>query len=291
MTFASLIVSLMIPSVHAQLISAGASMAAGPLVNFFAPGTGIVAFNNLTYFLLSRVWLIAGVIAAYNITRAGIKLINSGEEDKLTKARNTIAISLVAVMALYLAPKLVDAIFAAGGPEGVFASQAGIVAGASVFAIEIYGIIRWIEVLVAPFAIALIVLSGIKAIGSFGKEDGPAALRREVFSVVVGILILLLDPIIRATLGLPATGIGLPGLPTAAPLFARAIGIANQLLLLLSLVAAGIVLYAGIEMIVSAGEEEAQTKSKALLVRAIIGFLVLFISYSLVNLVVAIMQS
>lgn len=287
----SLIGPLLIPSAHAQLISAGATMVAGPLVAFFAGGRGVIAFNNLAFFFLARVWLIASVIALYNIIRAGIKLINSGEEDKLTKARNTIAISLVAVMALYLTPKLVEAIFSAGGPTGVFSSQAGVVAGATVFAIEIYGIIRWIEVLIAPFAIALIVLSGIKAIGSFGKEDGPAALRREVFAVVVGILILLLDPIIKMTLGIPPTGIGLPGVPTPVPILVRAINIGNQLLLFLSLVAVGIVIYAGIEMMVSMGEEEAQTKSKALLTRAAIGFVVLILSYSLINLVVGILLS
>jgi len=286
-----LIGPLLVPSAHAQLVSAGARMVAGPLVASFAGGTGVIAFNNLAYFFLTRVWLIASVVALYNIIRAGIKLINSGEEDKLTKARDTIAISLVAVMALYLAPKLVQAIFSAGGPAGVFSSQAGVVAGATVFAIEIYGIIRWIEVLIAPFAIALIVLSGIKAIGSFGTEDGPAALRREVFSVIVGIIILLLDPVIKATLGIPATGIGLPGVPTPVPILARAIGIGNQLLLFLSLVAVGIVIYAGIQMMVSVGEEEAMTKSKGLLTRAAIGFVVLIVSYSLINLVVGILMS
>ncbi|MBI5156081.1 hypothetical protein HZA45_02275, partial [Candidatus Peregrinibacteria bacterium] len=144
MSFTPIIIigSLLIPSAHAQLVSAGARMVAGPLVASFAGGTGVIAFNNLAFFFLTRVWLIASIVALYNIVRAGIKLINSGEEDKLTKARDTIAISLVAVMALYLAPKLVEAIFSAGGPTGVFSSQAGVVAGATVFAIEIYGIIR-----------------------------------------------------------------------------------------------------------------------------------------------------
>ena len=276
---------------HAQLISGGASMVAGPLVANFAGGTGIIAFNNLAYFFLTRVWLIAGVIAAYNIIRAGIKLINSGEEDKLTKARNTIAISLVAVMALYLAPKLVEAIYSAGGSTGLFDSEARVAAGASVFAIEVYGIIRWIEVIIAPFAVALIVLSGLKSIASFGKEDGPAALRREVLSVGVGILMLLLDPVLKATLGIPPTNIGLPGIPTPAPIIIRAINIGNQLLLFLSLVAVAIVIYAGIQMMVSLGEEETYTKSKGLLTRAAMGFVVLIVSYSLVNLVVGILLS
>ncbi len=280
------ILGLLLPAVaHAQ-VSFGAQQVAGPLVGFFTGTTGVIGLNDLALLLLTRVWLLIGVAATYNIVRAGIRLINSQEEDKLTKARRTIGSSIVSVMAFYLVPRIVVAVYSANGPGNTFMTPAGVDAGATVLASELYGIIRWVEVIIIPLAIGLIVFSGLKAILSFGKEDGPAALRKEVFAVVAGILLLMVDPFIKATLGIP--NLGLPGVPSTAPLFLRGIEIVNKLMLMLALVAVVIVVYAGIRMIISVGSEDDTTKAKQLLVRAIIGMAVLFISYALAALAIQI---
>lgn len=284
------LLTILLPgAADAQQVSYGAEQVAGPLIGFFTSTTGVVGLNDLAYLLMTKFWLLIGVAATYNIVRAGIRLINSQEEDKVSKARRTIGMSLVAVMAAYLAPKLVEAIYTAGGIAGVFASPGGVFAGAGVFANELYGIIRWIEVMLIPLAIALIVFSGLKAILTFGKEDGPAALRREVLAVGVGLILLILDPVIKATLGIP--NFGLPGTPSTAPLITRGIAIVNNLILLLALLATAIAIYAGIRMIVSLGNEEAKTAAKNLLVRTAIGMAILFLSYALIGHVIHIVST
>lgn len=278
------LLGLLLPAAASAQVSLGATQASGGLFATFTTFTGVPGFNELALLLVHKVWLLIGIAAVYNIVRAGISLINNQEEDKLTKARKTIGVSVAAVMAFYFVPRLVEAIYTANGPAGVFTSPVGVVAGATVFATEIYGVIRWVEVVIIPIAIALIVVSGLKAIASFGKEDGVTALRREVVAVAMGIVLLGLDPVIKATLGIPRQGIGMPGVPTTAPLFVRAVEIINELLLFLALIATAMVTYAGIRLIVSLGNEEGATAAKGTLFRTTVGMVVLFLSYALTSL-------
>ncbi len=280
----AILVALLPAVASAQQVSLGAQQVAGPLVGFFTPSTGVIGLNDLAYLLMTKAWMLIGIAATYNIVRAGIKLINSQEEDKLSKARRTIGMSLVSVMAFYMVPQIVRAIYTAGGPGGVFSSPAGVTAGASIFAQELYGVIRWVLTMIIPLAIGLIVFAGIKAIASFGKEDGPAALRKEVFAVAVGLVLLVTNVAIKRTLGIP--DFGLPFGPSTAPLIARGIGIVNQLLLFLALAATIVVVYAGVRVVLSFGSEEQFTQSKTLLARAVIGLAVIFISWALVSLAI-----
>lgn len=261
----------------AQFISVGAQQAAGPLVGFFTGGAGVIGFNQLAALLVQKAWMLVAAAATYLIVRAGIQLINGQEEDKLTKARRTIGASLVAVMAFYLGPRVLVAIYTAGGSLGVFETPAGVNAGATVFADEIYGIIRWVEVMVMPIAIGMIVVSGFKIMGSFGKEEALPTMRKSIAGVGAGLMLLLLDPIVKLTLGIP--NLGMPGVPSTAPLLARAIAIVNTLLLYLALLGVIVAVYAGIRVLVSFGKEEELNQAKQLLGRAAIGLLVIFLSY------------
>lgn len=288
------LIDLIVDRAAAQAVSIGAQQVAGPLVGNFTGGIGVYAANQLAYLIWTKLWVLAALVAGYNIVRAGIKLINSQEEDKLTKARRTIVTSLVGVMALYLVPRIVDAIYTGGAVfyapfNLVFETPGGVTLGASIFTAELYGIIRWVEVMIVPVAIGIVVYSGFRIITTFGKEEGPAVMRRAIASLATGIILLLIDPAIKATLGIP--NFGLPGTPSTAPIIARGLGILNSVLLLLSLAAIVIVVYAGIRLVVSLGNEEEQTKAKSLLVRAIIGMTIVFLSFALSVTIVAIASS
>lgn len=267
----------------AQPISGAAQQAAGPLVGNFAGGSGFLAFNNLAILLWEKSWVLAAIAATYNIVRAGIRLISGQEEDKLSKARRTILLSLVAVMALYLVPRIIQAIYTGGGNIGIFDTPAGVFAGASIFAEEVYGLLRWITVLVLPVAIGMIVIAAFRVISTFGKEDALPVMRRAVASVGAGIVLIFLDPVIKNTLGVSDSGLGTP---STGPLIARAIGIVNTVLLLLALLSVVMVAYAGIRLVLSLGNEEEQTKAKGLLLRVAIGILILSVSYAFTQFIV-----
>lgn len=280
---------LMIDRAAAQIISGGAQQAAGPLVGSFAGGTGVTALNNLAQLIWTKSWVLAGAAATYNIVRAGVRLINSQEEDKLSKARRTILLSLVGVMALYLVPRFISAIYTAGGPSGVFATPGGVTAGATVFVDELYGILRWTSVVLVPLGIGMIVISGFRVIASFGSEDAVPVMRRAIASVGTGLLLILLDPennpVIKNTLGIP--NFGLPGTPSTGPIIVRGLAIVQSLLSFLALIAVVIVAYAGILLILSLGSEEEKTKAKGLLTRSAIGLLVVSISYAFIAFIVS----
>lgn len=59
--------------------------------------------------------------------------------------------------------------------------------------------------------------------------------------------------------------------------------IINQFLLFLGVLLLGIIIYAGVIIITSDGEEDGLTKGRKMIVYAVIGVIVIFLSYSIVN--------
>lgn len=63
----------------------------------------------------------------------------------------------------------------------------------------------------------------------------------------------------------------------------KVVSIINQFLLFLGLVLLVIIIYAGFTIITSDGEEEGLTKGRKMIIYAIIGVIVIFLSYSITN--------
>jgi hypothetical protein len=264
---------------HAQWLSQTAQSVAGPLRPFFGQGGGTSALNNIAVYLVTQLSTLTYIAALFMIIRQGIKLINSQEEDRLSKAKRSIAVTLVAVMLAYLTPRLVEAFYTAGGPMGIVSSPGAAMAGAMVLSEEIYGIIRWTMVLVAPLTIAMIVSSGILAIANFGSEEGVKKLRQTVVGAIGGILLLVMGQAIKLTFGVP--DFGTPGAPTTVPIILRVIGVMNDLLLLLLIVTGAVIVYAGFLMVLNFGNEDQYNKAKGIIIRAAIGLAVIFSSWML----------
>lgn len=279
--------------------STGVIQVAGAMQKYTIMSGGF-AVNDLAEFAMRQAWMLVGIVALYNVVRAGIRMINSEEEDKLSKARRTIVTSIAAVAGVFLVPRLVIAIYTGntaggftcpttttwGGAVGIFGCvNTGVTAGAAVFGEEIQGVIGWVQALVAPIAIAMLVVTGIQAIASFGKDDAQEKMRRAVFAVAGGIMILIVEQSIKLALGLPATGTGLPGTPSTGPIINRAIVIVNKFTLYLALVGVFVIIATGILYITSRGNEDQASKARELLVRVIIGTAVIFVSYALISVV------
>lgn len=242
----------------------------------FGCGSGMGILIGILGFIWSKLLLIIGPIALYIIVKASVSLIASQADDKLQKARREIIAALVAVILAMFAQRFVEAFYFPGGVSNP-------ATGVSIINSEVMGIISWANTAVVVVAIILIVASAIKVVASFGKEDGPTELRRTVFGVISGVFMLIVSEAIRLALGLPADPL-IPATPTtisAAPLVARGLQILSRFLGFLSLVAVAILIYAGISVIVSFGNEENYTKARSLMLRVVIGLVIVFLSYAM----------
>lgn len=275
----TLLLLLLPRSANAQWLSTFTNAVSGPLQPYFGVGSGPWALNNIAIFLVTQLSNLTYIAALYMVVRSGIKLINSQEEDKLSKAKRAIGASLVAVMLAYLTPRLVEAIYTAGGIGGVALNPAAATAGAFILSNEVYGLIRWVLVIVAPLTIGVIVVTGLLAIAHFGSDEGVKKMRQATIGAITGILILMAGQAIKATFGVP--DFGTPGAPSTLPIVARTVEILNQLLLLTTIAAAAMLLYAGVQLILNFGNEEGYSKAKTLLVRVVVGLVIMLISYLL----------
>lgn len=266
---------------HAQSLSGVANAVSNGLVPFFfgdgEGGSGAHAYAGIAGFLLERSWLIVASFTLLLLVRAGLKLIYGQSEEKFEEAKRAIANGLMAVVFVFLTSRIVSAFIRSGGSWDP-------ASGSAIFTTEILGIVRWVETLVAVLAVAMIIAAVFSAILSVGGEDGPERIRRSVFGAAAGIVLLGLDIAFRATFGLEYFTV--PGSPSPYPLISRALVVLGFILGFLALIAVIIVIYAGIRIILSFGNEETFTAMKSLIVRALLGLFVIMTSYVIVRFVI-----
>lgn len=267
---------LLIPSAHAQIISGTANEVSGGRLT---PGPG--TFPGIVDLVRGNIAPILSVVAIFLIIRAGLKLINSQDEGKLETAKRTIASALVGLMLIPLSDRIFNAIYNSSGYG--LGSPADLT-------LEIGGIIDWALVLLIPIAILMIVVSGIRAVASFGKDEGAATVRQTVYGVVVGIGLLLLAGAIKATLGLQPTLDDVspvaPGPVNVNAIITRGVDIVINVLQFIALIAVAIIIYAGILMILNFGNDEQFERAKGIIFRAIIGLLIILLGQILITFIV-----
>ncbi len=268
-------------SVHAGIIDViDAIDGTGPVPNATLPGIAL--------FLRAEFLLILDIIAVFLLVRAGLKLIHSQEDDKLTRARRTIGGTAVGIMLAHLSVRLVEIFYGSTAVPsgGVLTPEQS----AEMLSIEIGGIINWVTTLVAVLGVLMIVATSIRAVGGFGKEDGTKLIRETVVGTVTGIFFIIISGAIKASFGLPP-GLepGGPHDPSVVPIVVRVAGIVSTILDYMALIAVAVVIYAGFLMIVNLGDEEQFKKGKTLIVRALIGLVIILLSNTFVSFVMAIL--
>ncbi len=265
------LIGYFIPAAHAQ-ISNIANYVSNDLSPGFGPDGGFV---GIAVFLRGQILLIVAPVAITLIVRAGSRLINSQEDDKLTKAKNTIASVCVGIMLAYVSDRLVNAFFAPGGGW----SDGSAIAGANILTTEIAGALDFFTSMAVILSILIIIVSGLRAVTTFGKDDGPAMIRQSVMGVVTGLLLMAVAGSIKAALGLSEDVIAaFPTGSTPSPIIVTGVNIVLALLGFTSLIAFAVIVYAGMRMVLNWGNEENYTKGKDLIFRAVIGLVIMLLS-------------
>jgi hypothetical protein len=242
---------------------------------------GACAFVDLAQSVIAKVRPALLVFAVFVIALQGFRMIITQDEEVFSKGRGIIASALTGIVLAYIITPFINAFYGTVAAPGSI-PQGNMIVGEAIVSREVIGIIRWAETIVASLAVLMLVISGFRAMIYAGSEEGVTQLRRTVFGVVGGIFLLLLTEVAKRTLGLQDLS-----QPNPNEAIVAAVQIAAFFLGFLALVALVIVVYAGFLMIFSLGNDERVTQAKSLLIRAGIGFLVILVSFALVQFVIA----
>lgn len=266
---------LLLPEAAAAQIEEGIAAAGSSFMGLGCGGGS--CFMPVVVLLIIGMRAVLAIWATYNIVRVGFSLLVSRDEGDFDKAKYTIA-AIAAGLMLSVMPieNLVIGFMNIGVDPGIAAIGP---------ADEIYGIIRWSLVMVAVVSVVMIIVTGVRAVIKFGSDEGVPLMRKTVFAVVEGILVIIFAQAIKAALGVP--DFGDLGAARPGPFAIAIITVVQALLVFVALVAVVMIIYAGITMVAYFGNEEKFTAAKNLIFRVIIGLVVIAVSYLLVRFVVS----
>ncbi|OGJ55695.1 hypothetical protein A2706_00950 [Candidatus Peribacteria bacterium RIFCSPHIGHO2_01_FULL_51_35] len=236
--------------------------------------------------------------AFFLIVVSGIRMIITEEEESFGKAKRIISASLTGVILSYLVEPIVNAFYGGLGSgtitAGIFGGigigsvpTSNVPLGASILYIQVMGLINWALVIVGTLTVFMIIVSGFKAMTKAGSEEGVSELRRTVFYVIGGVILIVFAETLNLTFGLFSEAPSLPGVPSVAPVAQAIVLIVNFVLSFAALVAVAIIIYCGFQMVLNFGNEEMFTKAKSLLIRVAIGLVLIGMSFAIVNFVIA----
>ena len=270
-------------AVHAQgSFSAGITAAQG-----WAWGTGglsALAINtiilNITSFLVGLV----SFLALLGIVVGGIMYVVSiGNEQRTAQAKKVISYSLIGLLVVLARWLFAEQVFLWTGTAvpAAITPPAGLT-----FTLIINNIISFIQALISIVATLLVIIGGFMYLTSAGDDQKTARAKKTIFTALAGLLI----AIISGTLTNIITGIAnVAGVPAADVL---AIGniifnIIAFVLSFMSIIAVAAFVYGGITYLTSGGSDEKTQRGKKIIIYAVVGIIVIMISATVVNIVIA----
>lgn len=251
-----------------------------PARGFAGPsdGTGGTTISSMFLSLMSSFAGIWAMIAFLVLVTAGFTLMISQDEGAIDKAKKTIVAVLIGGIITTILVTI-----GSGGGNVVTMIYNGIPGytlnptGASL-GIQAMGVSDWLTSLAAMLGIVIVIVSVIRAVTSFGGDDAAYDnIRSCLLHVVLGLIIIGAAYVFRNVFFVPLGATHTPD-PLLAIVTVRVITVLS----FITVVAVGILVYAGFRMVISFGNEEQYSAAKSLAIRVVVGLVIILISYSLV---------
>lgn len=238
-------------------------------------GSDACGFVQLAQIIVDRFRPMFTVVAILVLVIFGYRMIVGQEEDVIGKSRAVVSGTIAGLIMVWLIDPFIHAFYGFAGevPQGAMEQ------GVAVLTVEVSGLINWVLVIVAALAITMLIVTALKSITTESTgEEGIAHLRKTLFSIAFGIVLLALRFVLSQGFVETTTD--------PSPILAEALAFVSYLMGFLALAAVIVVLYAGFQCVLSMGSEENFTHAKSLLARAAIGAVVIIVSLALVNFVI-----
>ncbi len=233
---------------------------------------GPCGFAAIASVLLLRFRPLLTIVGIMGMSFAGIRMIVGQEDDAIGKARGVMSACIAGIMLAYLVEPFLGAFYGRSGSV----QQGGMAQGVSILSDEVAGIINWVLVIAASLAVVMIILSALKSFQSSTSEEGISNIRKTVVSVIIGIILL----VVRVALAASFTS------GNAESLISIAVAFIAYVLTFFALAAVCVIIYAGVQLVLSWGNSDAMSRAKSIIARAAFGCVVFILSLALVRFVI-----
>ena len=237
------------------------------------PGIGLI--QTVIFQVLDVVKYALGALAVLMLTVLGIRMtVTSKSEEAITEAKNHFIYALTGFAIVMVAGFAVANVFF--GSEGeILANEESARFFAGQGSLQVQRIYSALEFFIGVLAVLTIIINGFRMVTSAGEEidERKKAIQWAVVGlVIVGLSELVVKDIIFANHG---STLNIPG---AIDLI---IVISNFITGFTALIAVALIIYAGIQFVISFVSEGSNEKGKKALIAAIIGMIIVAGSYAL----------
>ncbi len=259
-----------IPQAHASApdINAVIQLVAGPLTGIGAP----TEFGGIAQYISQNFLPFVNVIAVVTIVVSGLLSVIAQDENRIQATRKVVSGVLTAIVLINASAAIAIAVT----DEFNYMNGAGPGGGSGLFSAEVFGLLSWIEQPVMVLALLTIVITGIRAVMSFGSDDGLAKLRSTFIAVIFGVILIVVKIVVAQVIVVERQ---------PEQLTEIGINLVGNIILYMGLIAVVMIAIAGMYMIVNIGNDEQYTKAKNLIGRVVIGLVVIAVAAILAVLV------
>ncbi len=230
-------------------------------------------------------FLVAAIAIAWLAWSSLLLVTSNGEEDKVSTGKMGVAWSLIGLVGMLVVDTVIFDILYGGGAvvvSGVLASPDNLTTASGRAIIEILALLEWVKGILIIVAVVYVMVSGYKMIVALGETE-EISQQKTVFQWVgVGLLVILVnDVLIREVIypNLLGNDWRVTYNPDADTGVREAIAIIQYFLQFLAVVAFVAFLYGGSQWIISFGDQDRVESGKKVITGAIIGIVVVLISY------------
>ncbi len=242
---------------------------------------GAAEITSVGYYLIDTVKYVIGTIAFLLIIISSVRLITAGKDvdDAVTKQKEILKYSGVALMLVFLADPIVKQVFF-GAQGEVFTTEAYAKQFASEGNNQIMAVIRFVEYFIATIAVLVAIVSGLAIIVSAGDEEARTKHIKHILYAVAGLILVGLSELIVKGIIFPQQGERLPDLVAASITIEK---LTNYATSFIAFVSVAIAIYGGYLYIFGATNEENTQKAKKIIIGAVIGIVIALGAFAIVN--------
>ncbi len=262
------ILSASLSNLTAQLSGLGAAdvVADGQFMGI-AGGFGGIA-ETVAYSFLPFVDIVAVLV----IIVAGLLAVVAQDESRIANARKVVAMALSGLILVNLAAAFTLGYMRAfdvdNGPDPT--------GGAGDIAAQFFGVIAFLETPAAVIAIVTIIAYGIKALVDYNGDQGLAAFKKAVLSVLMGIVLIMIKFLVADSLVVFGTPEGI-----IDPMMR----ILLTILSFTALVGVIVIAIAGMLMVVNIGDESRFETAKKVIISVTAGLILMAVVFGLIGII------
>ena len=242
---------------------------------------GVSQIGSAGFFLIDTAKYVVGTIAFFMLIVSAIRFITAGKEveEVMTKQKDNIKYSIMALIIVMLADPLVKNVFF--GAEGeVLTSETYAKQFASAGVTQVMGVVRFVEAFVAAVAVLMIIYSGVRIMALGFNEEERTKHIKHILYAAAGLVLVGLSELIVIGIFFPQKGNALPNLAAARDTILNLTNFATGFIAFVSI---AIAVYGGYLYVMGAANEENTQKAKKVLFGALVGILVAIGAFAIAN--------